>query len=55
MREIFKKLIVDFQERKEFNVIKRDYNIPLDTKKIVSLIGVRRCGKTYLMLTSPQI
>ena len=49
MREIFKKLIVDFQERKEFNVIKRDYNIPLDTKKIVSLIGVRRCGKTYLM------
>ena len=49
MREIFKKLIVDSQERRFASIIKREYEIPLDTGKIVSLIGVRRAGKTYLL------
>ena len=47
MKEIFKILINDFFEKK-LNVIKRDIDIPLNSNKIVSLVGVRRCGKTYI-------
>jgi len=49
MKKTFKKLITDFQERTFHAIIERDYHIPADTKKIVSLIGVRRSGKTYLL------
>ncbi len=49
MKEVFKKLIIDFQEGEIKDIIPRDYTIPLDTNKIVSLIGVRRSGKTYML------
>jgi len=49
MKEIFKNIIVDQQERRYKNISPRAYNIPMDTKKIVSLIGVRRSGKTYIL------
>ena len=49
MKETFKKLIIDFQERKFGRIVPREYDVPLDTKKIVSLIGVRRSGKTYVL------
>jgi len=49
MREVFKKLIINSQERDYTDLIKRDYTIPTDTNKIVSLIGVRRSGKTYML------
>ncbi len=49
MKEIFKKLITDSQEKIFVDIVQRDYDIPMDTKKIVSLIGVRRSGKTYLL------
>lgn len=49
MKEILKKLIVDSQERGFDTIVERDYDIPVDTKKIVSLIGVRHCGKTFLL------
>ncbi|BCD62090.1 hypothetical protein NitYY0826_C0959 [Nitratiruptor sp. YY08-26] len=48
MKELFKRLIVDFQE-KEIEIIPRAYTLPIETSKIVSLIGVRRSGKTYLL------
>ncbi len=48
MKEIFKNLITDFI-KKDFELKERDYSIPIDTKMIVSLIGIRRCGKTYLL------
>jgi len=48
MKDIFKLLITDFFE-KELKVIKRDYDIPINTNKIVSLVGVRRSGKTYIL------
>ncbi len=54
MKEIFKKIIVDSQERSFDGIIRRDYDIPLDTKKIVSLVGVRRSGKTYLLYETIQ-
>ena len=34
---------------KKLNVKKRDINIPLDSNKIVTLVGVRRSGKTYIL------
>ena len=49
MREVFKKLIVDSQERSYSGLSEREYEIPVDTNKIVSLIGVRRSGKTYML------
>ena len=48
MKEIFKLLINDFFDKK-LNVKKRDINIPLDSNKIVTLVGVRRSGKTYIL------
>ena len=51
MREVFKKLIVDSQERSYSGLSEREYEIPVDTNKIVSLIGVRRSGKTYMLYT----
>ena len=49
MKEVFKRLIVDSQEQSPVKLIKREYDIPLDSNKIVSLIGVRRSGKTYML------
>ncbi len=49
MKEIFKKLIIDSQEREFGELVEREYKIPLNTRKIVSLIGVRRGGKTSLL------
>jgi len=48
VREIFKILINDFFER-ELKVIKRDIDIPINSNKIISLVGVRRSGKTYIL------
>ncbi len=49
MKEIFKKLIIDSQDREDRAIVEREYEIPLNTRKIVSLIGVRRSGKTSLL------
>ncbi len=49
MREVFKKLITDFIESSPKSVLSRDYDIPLNSKKIVSLIGVRRSGKSSIL------
>ena len=51
MKETFKKLIVNFHERIFPHIAEREYQIPTDTKKIVSLIGVRRSGKTYILFS----
>jgi predicted AAA+ superfamily ATPase len=49
MKTIFKTLMTDFQEKKLDGIIKREYRIPLDSTKIISLTGVRRCGKTFIL------
>ncbi len=49
MKEIFKQLIFDSQEKEYKGIVEREYAIPTDTRKIVSLIGVRRSGKTFLL------
>ena len=49
MKELFKKIIIDFQESHTTDLIQREYSIPLQSRKIISLIGVRRCGKTSIL------
>ncbi len=48
MKDVFKLLINDFFE-KELKVKKRDIKIPLNSNKIISIVGVRRSGKTYIL------
>lgn len=54
MKDIFKRLIIDFQERNITGIIEREINIPLNIHKIISLIGVRRCGKTSILYSIIQ-
>ena len=49
MKEVFKRLIVDFIQKDIKGIMPRDYNIPLKSKKIISLVGVRRSGKSSLL------
>jgi predicted AAA+ superfamily ATPase len=49
MKERFKRLITDFVQRDIKNIHPREYDIPLDSKKIISLIGVRRSGKSSIL------
>jgi predicted AAA+ superfamily ATPase len=49
MKDVFKRLITDFIEKNITGIISRDYQIPLNSKKIISLIGVRRSGKSSIL------
>jgi hypothetical protein len=48
MKEILKTVIKDWQRTfPRAEVWERNLQVPLDSQKIISLIGPRRCGKTY--------
>jgi predicted AAA+ superfamily ATPase len=48
MKEIFKIILKDLQKSlPRTGVRERELQVPLDSKKIISLIGPRRCGKTF--------
>jgi predicted AAA+ superfamily ATPase len=49
IKEILKEIIIAFHHAKSPQPIKRNISLPLDTKKVISVIGVRRSGKTYLL------
>ena len=49
MKELFKKIITDFIEKEIKGIVPREYNIPLESKKVISLIGVRRSGKSSIL------
>lgn len=50
MLDLFKTLIADFHTRGiQGRVIRRDLVVPLDANKVVSIIGPRRAGKTWLL------
>lgn len=49
MKELFQRVITDFIEKEISGIFSREYNIPLHSKKIVSLIGVRRSGKSSIL------
>jgi len=48
VKEIFKIIISDFLETEMPKLVDREIGIPLNSKKIISLVGARRTGKTYL-------
>jgi uncharacterized protein len=49
MKELIKTIIKDFHGRGIPDTIARNIKIPMDSGKIVTLVGSRRAGKTYLM------
>jgi hypothetical protein len=49
MKNIIKTIITDFHERGIENFKKRDIDILIDSNKIITLIGPRRAGKTYIL------
>ncbi len=49
MKELFKRIITDFIEKEIKGVMPREYKIPLNSKKIISIIGVRRSGKSSIL------
>ena len=52
-KEIFKRIIVEFQKVKT-DLTARDLKLPADIKKVITLYGPRRCGKTYLFYQTIQ-
>ena len=48
-KEIIKTIMKDFHYKRLPDYKPRDISIPLDLDKIISLIGARRSGKTYLL------
>jgi len=48
-KDIFKTLIAQKQTEMPFSVIDRDVSLPIDGNEIITISGVRRCGKSTLM------
>ena len=48
-KDIFKTLIAQKQSEMPFSVIDRDVSLPTDGNEIITVPGVRRCGKSTLM------
>jgi len=49
-KDIIKGIILQNQKRELNHLKKRHIDIPIQTGKIISISGVRRCGKTHLLL-----
>ena len=49
MKELIKTIIADFHKGGIPQFKKRDLDMPINSGKIVTLIGPRRAGKTYTM------
>ena len=52
-KEVFKRIIVEFQKTK-IALISRDLKLPDALKKVITVYGPRRCGKTYLFYQTIQ-
>ena len=48
-KDIFKTLIAQKQSEMPFSVIDRDVSLPINGNEIITVPGVRRCGKSTLM------
>lgn len=49
MKDVLKTIIVDFIEKKLPEIKKRELELPVDSGKIISVVGARRTGKTSLL------
>ena len=50
-RETAKRVLAEFPETGFPKAVVRDLSVPLDTGRVASITGVRRSGRTYLLLT----
>ncbi len=50
MKAYFQELIINFIERNLSNIKQRDIVLPNEPNRIITIIGARRVGKTYLFL-----
>ena len=50
LRQLIQSLIALKQKELPFEVIPRELELPLNSKKIITIPGVRRCGKSSLMM-----
>ncbi|RLD28211.1 MAG: ATP-binding protein, partial [Bacteroidetes bacterium] len=48
-KELLKEKIRDFQNSLPYKLIPREISLPVDSGKIVTVTGVRRCGKTHVL------
>jgi len=48
-KDVFKQVMVEFHQGTLPKLLNRNIELPLNTNKIISLIGPRRSGKTYVM------
>ena len=48
-KDVIKSLIAIKQSEIPFDVIERDIKLPINRNKIITVPGVRRCGKSTLM------
>ncbi len=48
-KDVFKLLIQDFIEKDLSHVKEREISLPMDVDKVVSIVGMRRTGKTFLL------
>jgi predicted AAA+ superfamily ATPase len=48
-KEQLKQIIWDFHLQNDFNTLPRDIEIPTNSGKIISLVGARRSGKTFIL------
>ncbi len=56
MKEAIKAIIKDFHNRGAPQTIERNTRLPLNSGKIITIIGARRAGKTYILYqTMPKI
>ena len=49
MKEVFKYIISDFWERDFSDLIERDLQVPLNSRKIITIVWPRRAWKTYFI------
>lgn len=53
-KQDIKEIILDFRERMKRKIIPREMQLPANTNKIITVSGVRRSGKTFLLLHQIQ-
>ena len=49
MKEIIKKILIEWQESKLPEIVERDYSFDKDFSQILAIIWPRRAGKTFFM------
>ncbi len=48
-KDLIKSILKSWQDRLPVSVIPREISLPIDAQKIITVVGVRRCGKTSVL------